>query len=148
MVIKEYLQKIIENGNIEDMKELSCMLDESIHKVKECDPDWFERKKLKLYEMSHGKIVDEAMAKEWVNSMKPVGMHWNIEDTTNAMQKMGYNNLDRIQFFVVANMMYNDHYEIVKDNEEMALKLAKDWLDDIDAKESKLYEYWKYVIKR
>lgn len=148
MVIKEYLQKIIENGNIEDMKELSCMLDESIHKVKECDPDWFERKKLKLYEMSHGKIVDEEMAKEWVNSMKPVGMHWNIEDTTNAMQKMGYNNLDRIQFFVVANMMYNDHYEIVKDNEEMALKLAKDWLDDIDAKESKLYEYWKYVIKR
>ena len=64
------------------------------------------------------------------------------------MQKMGYNNLDRIQFFVVANMMYNDHYEIVKDNEEMALKLAKDWLADIDAKESKLYEYWKYVIKR
>ncbi len=148
MVIKEYLQKIIENGNIEDMKELSCMLDESIHKVKECDPDWFERKKIKLYEMSHGKIVDEEMAKEWVNSMKPVGMHWSIEDTTNAMQKMGYNNLDRIQFFVVANMMYNDHYEIVKDNEEMALKLAKDWLADIDAKESKLYEYWKYVIKR
>ena len=31
---------------------------------------------------------------------------------------------------------------------EMALKLAYRWLDDKDAKKDKLYEYWKYIIKR
>ena len=129
------------------MEELSYMLDEAIHKVKECDSEWFEKKKLKLYELAYGKIIDEETAKDWVKSMEPIGMHWTIDETINAMQKMGYN-LDRLEFFIVANMMYNDHYEIVKENEEMALRLAKDWLSDTDAKENKLYEYWKYVIKR
>ena len=147
MHIKEYLTRIIEKGRQDDMEKLSDMLDESIHKVKECDPEWFEKKKLKLYEMAYGKVIDEETAKEWVKSMEPIGTHWTIEETTNAMQNMGYN-LDKLQFFVVANMMYNDYYTIVKDNEELALKLAKDWLEDKDAKEDKLYCYWKYIIKR
>lgn len=147
MHIKEYLIRIIEKGIQDDMEKLSDMLDESIHKVKEFDPEWFEKKKLKLYEMAYGKVIDEETAKEWVKSMEPVGIHWTIEETTNAMQNMGYN-LDKLQFFVVTNMMYNDYYNIVKDNEELALKLAKDWLEDKDAKEDKLYCYWKYIIKR
>lgn len=147
MYIKEYLAKIIEKGKKEDMEELSDMLDSSIHKVKECDPEWFEKKKMKLYEMAYGKVLDEDMAKEWVKSMEPVGMHWTMEETNNAMSGMGYN-LNKLDFFVVANMMYNDYYNIVKDNEELALKLAKDWLDDVDAEKCKLYNYWKYIIKR
>lgn len=147
MEVKEYLKKIIEKGDRNDMEELSEIFDKAIYKVKDCDEKWYEDKKIELYEMAYGKVIDEETAKEWVKSMEPVGMHWTMEETTNAMQNMGYN-LDKLQFFVVANMMYNDYYNITKDNEELALKLAKDWLEDKDAKEDKLYCYWKYIIKR
>ena len=36
----------------------------------------------------------------------------------------------------------------IKDDEELALKMAYDWLDDADSVENKLYEYWKYIAKR
>ena len=45
-------------------------------------------------------------------------------------------------------MTYNDYYNIVKDDEELALKFAYDWIKDEDAKDNKLYEYWKHVIKK
>lgn len=147
MHIKEYLDKIIEKGKTEDMIELSEMLDKAIHKVKECDPEWFEKKRMKLYEMAYGKTLNEEMAKEWVKSMEPAGMHWTIEETTDGMNSMEYN-FNKQDFFVVANMMYNDYYNLVKEDESLALKLAKDWLDDKDAKPDKLYCYWKYIIQR
>ena len=53
----------------------------------------------------------------------------------------------KIDFYVVANMIYNDYFDLVRDNEELALKMAKDWLSDEDAKENKLYCYWKHIAK-
>lgn len=147
MYIKEYLDMIINKGKTEDMIELSKMLDKSIHKVKECDPEWFENKKMKLYEMAYGKTLNEHMAEEWVKTMEPMGKHWTIEETTKVMDNIGYS-LDKQDFYIVANMMYNDYYDLIKDNEELAFKLAKDWLNDKDAKPDKLYCYWKYIIEK
>lgn len=147
MEIKEYIKKIVAKGKQEDMEELSDILDEAIIKLKVTDEKCYDKYKMKLYEMANGKVLTEDMAKDWVMKMKPVAQHWTMEQTTTAMQKLGYN-LEPLKYYVVANMMYNDYYNIVKDNEELALKLAKDWLSDTDAKESKLYEYWKYIIKR
>lgn len=36
----------------------------------------------------------------------------------------------------------------IKDDEELALKMAYYWLDDADSVNDKLYEYWKYIAKR
>ena len=87
------------------------------------------------------------MAEEWVRNMKPKGQHWTMEETTNAMHELGYS-LNPIEFYVVANMMYNDYYNLVDTNEELALQLAEDWLDDKDSIEEKLYDYWKYIAKK
>lgn len=147
MKVREYIAKIIANGKAEDMEKLSDMLDEAILKLEIHDKECYEKYLIKLKELAYGKILDEETARKWVTNMQPVGQHWTLEEATSAMQNMNYN-LDKLQFYVVANMIYNDYYNIVKDNEELALKLTKDWLDDTDAKENKLYEYWKYVIKR
>lgn len=72
------------------------------------------------------------MAKEWVSNMQPKHEHWTYDETTGAMQSMGYN-CDKIDYYIVSNMMYNDHYDIVKDDEELALKMAYHWLKDEDA---------------
>ena len=126
---------------------LSDIIDMLMCEVKETDHKLYEHIESELYESAYGKVVNEEMAYEWVKSMQPVGMHWTIEETTDAMHSLGYN-LDATEFFVVANMMYNDYFEIVRDDETMALKLAYAWLEDKDSKDHKLYRYWKNIIKK
>lgn len=145
-MIRKYIEKIGENRNIEDMEKLGDMLSEIIYDTKEEHPEIYKKYKTELYEMAYGKKISEDMAEKWVKDMKPVGMHWTMEETTNAMQSLNYN-FDKVDFFVVANMMYNDYYDLVKEDETLALKLAKDWLSDVDVKEDKLYFYWKYIVK-
>ena len=144
-MIRKYIEKIGENRNVDDMQKLGDMLSEIIYETKEIHPEIYHKYKTELYEMAYGKKISEDMADKWVKDMKPVGIHWTIDETTNAMQSLGYN-FDKIDFYVVANMMYNDYFDLVRDDETLALKLARDWLNDEDAKENKLYCYWKYIV--
>lgn len=146
-MIRKYIEKIGENKNIKDMEKLGDMLSEIIYSTKDSHPEIYKKYKLELYEMAYGKKLNEEMAEKWVKEMKPVGLHWTMEETTNAMQSLGYN-FDSVDFFVVANMMYNDYYNLVKDDESLALKLAQDWLEDVDSSNNKLYKYWKYIVKK
>ena len=146
-MIRKYIEKIGENKNIKDMEKLGDMLSEIIYSTKDSHPEIYKKYKLELYEMAYGKKLNEEMAEKWVKEMKPVGLHWTMEETTNAMQSLGYN-FDSVDFFVVANMMYNDYYNLVKDDETLALKLAQDWLEDVDSSNNKLYKYWKYIVKK
>lgn len=146
-MIRKYIEKIGETKNVDYMIELGDMLSEIIEETKECHHDLYEKYKTELYEMAFGKKINEEMAHDWVKSMEPVGMHWSQEETTSAMYDLGYN-LDPVDFFVVANMMYNDYLDIVRDDEGMALRLAHSWLEDKDSKDHKLYRYWKNIIKR
>lgn len=128
-------------------KSLMDVIDMLMCEVKEDEPELYKHIECTLYEDAYGKKINEQMAHSWVKSMKPVGMHWTMEETTQAMRSLGYS-INSIEFYVVANMMYNDYYNLVKEDETMALKLAKSWLADEDSKDCKLYEYWKHVIKR
>ena len=145
-MIRKYIEKIGENRNVEDMYKLGDMLAEIIYETKESHPDIYHKYKLELYEMAYGKTLSDEMAEKWVKDMKPAGLHWTMEETTSAMSSLNYN-LDKIDFFVVANMMYNDYFDLVKDDETLALKMAYDWLNDVDASDDKLYCYWKYIAK-
>lgn len=147
MKIREYITKIGENKKVEDMKKLGDMLAEIIYDMKESHNELYEDYKMELYEMAYGKVITKEIADEWVNSMKPFGKKWTIEETTSAMKSLGYNFKD-IDFYVVANMMYNDYYELVKENETLALKMAYSWLKDEDAIQEKLYCYWKNIVKK
>jgi hypothetical protein len=146
-MLRKYIEKIGEGKDVNNMKKLGDMLAEIIYETKDAHHELYEKYKTELYEMAYGKKISDEMAEKWVYSMKPVGEYWTMEETTNAMHNLGYNH-DKIEFFVVANMMKNDYADLVKDDDELALKLAHDWLDDGDAKEHKLYCYWKHIIKR
>ena len=141
---KMYLNEI----NFDNHKEhISDIMDMLICNARDTDKELYDHVESLLYEMAYGKVLSEEMAEKWVKNMRPRGEHWIHEETTQAMHDLGYS-LDPTEFFVVANMMYNDYYDLVKDNESLALELAEDWLEDEDAKECKLYEYWKHVIKK
>ncbi len=145
--IKTYMDKIIENGKHEDMEQIEEYFYKLMCKVHMVDPDMTKWIKEDLKEMAYGKVITEEMAHEWVYSMKPCGQYWTMEETNNAMKSLGYN-LDPIHFYIVANMQFNDQHNLVKDNEELALKMAYNWLKDTDAVKDKLYEYYKHIIAK
>lgn len=146
-MLKQYIDKIGESKDTSKMERLGDMLEELIYSLKEGHHDLYEDYKEELYELAYGKTINSEAATKWVNEMKPVGEHWTIEQTTNAMTSLGYS-FNATDFYIVSNMMYNDYNDLVKENEELALRLAKDWLDDEDAKEDKLYCYWKHIVKK
>lgn len=145
-MIRKYIEKIGESKEVAKMNELGDMLVELVEGLEESHPEEYKKYSSELYEMAYGKKVTKDMAIEWVSDMKPVGEHWTIEDTTGAKESLGYD-LDNVDFYVVANMIYNDYNDLVRDNEELALKMAYDWLHDEDAKDNKLYCYWKHIVK-
>lgn len=112
--------------------------------VKETDEHLYKHIKGELYEMVHGKHITHSIAEEWVESMHPVGQYWSMQDTTKVMYELGFNH-DEVEFYVVANMLKNDYNNVLDDG--MILNLAHYWLDDKDAKDDKLYEYWKHIVK-
>lgn len=141
-------KKYLNNINFEHHRDkIEDIIDMLMCEVKDKEERLYNHIEMELYELAYGKKISEEMAEHWVQKMKPNGKHWNIDETNNAMYSLGYN-LDQIDFFVVSNMIYNDYYNLVKENEELALKMAEDWLKDTDAKDDKLYNYWKYIAKK
>ena len=146
-MIRKYIDKIGESKDTSKMKRLGDMLSELVESLEDSHQEEYLEYKEELYELAYGKKLNKEIAIEWVNNMKPVGEHWNMDQTTAAKENLGYN-VDNVDFYVVANMMYNDYNDLVVENEELALKLANDWLNDEDSKEDKLYCYWKHIVKR
>lgn len=141
-------KKYLNNINFEHHREkIEDIIDMLMCEIEDKEERLYNHIEMELYELAYGKKISEEMAEHWVQKMKPNGKHWNIDETNNAMYSLGYN-LDQIDFFVVSNMIYNDYYNLVKENEELALKMAEDWLKDTDAKDDKLYNYWKYIVKK
>lgn len=142
---KSITKKMRERKSTDDLNTLADIVDMSLDKFKEEDAGFYDYLETLLYETMYGKVISEEMAHDWVSNMKPRGEHWNIEETAQAMRQLGYN-LNKIDFYVVANMMYNDYYNLIENDETLALKMAKEWLTDVDVKENKLYNYKKYVV--
>lgn len=128
-------------------EKISDIIDMLMCDAKENNHELYEHIEGELYEMAYGKKISEEMAKKRVNNMKPIGRYWTIEETTNAMHDLGYNH-EAIDFFVVSNMIKNDYEYLTKEDDTLALKMAHDWLKDEDARDCKLYEYWKHIIKK
>lgn len=147
MLIKKNLEKIIEKGDRKNMEELSDMLDKAIYKVKDCDPEWYEKKCMKLYTMAYGKVLNEEMAEDIISKMEPYHMHWTLEQTRQVQVQNGLNNIRDIDFWVVMNSAYNDFHDLFEDNIDMYVKYAKNFIMDEDGKEDKVFLYFTTIPK-
>ena len=151
MKIREYINKIGENKNVEDMEKLGDMLADIIYSTKESHPEIYEKYKMKLYEMAYGKTLTKEMAEEWVEHMQPKAK-WDYETTTAVKGQYNVGDIDDISFYVVMNMMYSDMSNILGDGETEEsitnyVQATKDWLEDEDVGKDKLYKYWKFIVK-
>ena len=102
MKIREYINKIAENGKKEDMQELGDMLAELVCSLKQAHPEEYKKYKMKLYTMAYGYTFTDEKAEKIVAEMQPYHTHWTKEQTTQVMKNAGLK-FDENEFFVVMN---------------------------------------------
>ena len=146
MDIEKIIQVIVDNGRIEDMKELSDMLEDTIEDVQQCHPEKFEEYQMQLYEMAYGCVLNEEMAKKIVHNMQPYGEKWTIEEATNIQRQRGLNYREP-DFYTVINSGYNDYNDLFEEDIEKYVKFANDFINDMDAKPDKVYLYYTIIPK-
>lgn len=144
--MREYIQKIVDGGDINEMKELSNMLMELMCEVKKTDEKLYHKYKMELYEMAYGKKLNEEMAEHIVESMKPYGMKWTMEQTTDVKNKYGLADIDSVDFYVVMNSAYNDYHDLFQENLDMYVKYATDFIKDEDAISDKVFVYFTTIV--
>ena len=143
MEIKKYMTKIVSS---DDNKKKEALVDWMCNILKHMDED-LEQAEIELYEIAEGKVLNEERAKHLIEAMKPYGMKWTLEETEAVKAQYGYENIRPVDFWIVMNSAYNDYNDIFKDNVEWYAKFSKDFIDDEDAKEGKVYYYFSMIPK-
>lgn len=98
--------------------------------------------------------LDEQTAHEWMENLQnedgSKGPHWTKEQTTQVMEKRGFD-CNRLEWWVAMNAMYSDYSKVAKkhnvNNVDFYADLAKAWLHDADAVDEKAAAYYQFVVK-
>lgn len=137
----DYIDRIVETGNTEDMKCLKDIFTSLMENLKDTNPDKYEKYTIKLKGIAYNYEVDSDLAKDIVSNMKPLGEYWSIDTISNVI---GNDNHRLEDMYVVMNSLANDYKDILSlDDTDTYIRMAHAWLDDEDGKEHKL---WKYFI--
>lgn len=103
MDIEEYIEKIVDNGKIEDMETLSDLLEDTLEIIKDYDKECYKEMEMKLYKMAYGNHLNKSMAEEIVHKMRPFGEKFSLEQSREIQDRYNVNNIDLIEFYVVLN---------------------------------------------
>ena len=147
MDIEEYIEKIVDNGKIEDMQTLSELLEDTMEIIKDYDKECYKEMEMKLYKMAYGNHLNKSMGEEIVNKMRPYGQRWSYEESRNLQEQRGIKDIDPIEFFVVMNSAYNDYKDIFSEDIEGYIRFTIDFIRDEDAKEGKIFKYFTEIVK-
>ena len=153
MEIEKYIRKIVNDGDRQEMEELSDILVEVVDIIKKYDEDCYRKYKMELYEMAYGKVLTDDIKREWVMKMRP-SPKWTEEQVMSLTDRYGIE-VPYMSAFVIINMLYSDMKSALgtgddEDSLNRYLKATTDWYYDEDAKvdgEEKLYNYRYYIMK-
>lgn len=140
--LEEMIEKIIDNGKLEDMQTLSELLEDTMEIIKDYDEKCYKEFEMKLYKMAYGNHLNKSMAENIVNKMRPYGMRWNLEETESMQRQRGIEDIPKADFFVVINSAYNDYKDIFGEDLEGYIRFTIDFIKDEDAKEGKVFKYF------
>ena len=142
MDVEEYIEKIIKDGSIEEMEELSDMLEDLLEMIEEYNPKCYKEYEMKLYKMAYGTKITKEMAEEIVSKMRPYGKRWSIEETKRLQEQYGEENIDPVEFFLVMNTGFNDYRNLFEENIDDYVKFTVDFIEDEDGREHKVFHYY------
>jgi len=147
MDIEEIIQKIVDNGRLEDMKELSDMLEDTLEIIEKYDKECYDKYLMQLYKMAYGTTFTRQMAEQIVSKMRPFGQRWSLEEIQRFQDEFGIDNVRTTDFYIVANSAYNDFRDLFGDDIEKYIKFTMDFIQDEDAKIDKVFLYYTTIVE-
>lgn len=147
MDIEEIIQRIVDNGRLEDMKELSDMLEDTLEIIEKYDKECYDKYLMQLYKMAYGTTFTRQMAEQIVSKMRPFGQRWSLEEIQRFQDEFGIDNVRTTDFYIVANSAYNDFRDLFGDDIEKYIKFTMDFIQDEDAKIDKVFLYYTTIVE-
>ena len=147
MDIEEYIEKIVDNGKIEDMQTLSELLEDTMEIIKDYDKECYKEMEMKLYKMAYGNHLNKSMAEEIVHKMRPYNERWKYDEVKRIQEERGLNNISTPDFYSTMNMAYNDYHNIFDEDIESYIRFTIDFIKDEDAKEGKVFTYFTQIVE-
>lgn len=147
MHIRKYIKKIVDDGSPEEMEKLADILEEVIEDMQEFDKSSYDKYEMYLYKMAYGEQLNEDLANEIVEKMKPYGMRWSMMETKKIQNEYGKDDISCVDFFVVMNQAFNDFRSLFDDNLDYYVKYTDAFINDEDAKKNKVFKYFTIIPK-
>lgn len=141
------IPKLRERATQTDVNALADVAEMLLDNIKESEPGFYKHAETVLYEAYYGKKLTEELAEKIIHKMHPHGMKWTLEQTTEVMHAHGLS-LEPIDFWIVMNMAYNDYHKMFDEDLEKYVEFSKLFIEDEDAKECKVYEYFMKIPKK
>ena len=137
----ELIKKAIEKGHEE---EAWAILDNTMEKLKRRDSVLYDSIMDELECLAYKIPAEEAM--QIVKAMRPKGQNWSMQQVKDLCREHGVDK-DIVNWYLVLNMVYNDYCNTAKvfglqSDAEFYWCLAKDFIEDPDAKPFKVEKYF------
>lgn len=137
----ELIKKAIEKGHEE---EAWAILDSTMEKLKRRDSALYEDIMDELECLAYKIPTEEAM--QIVKAMRPKGQNWSMQQVKDLCREHGIDK-DIVNWYLVLNMVYNDYCNTARafglqSDVEFYWCLAKDFIEDPDAKPFKVEKYF------
>lgn len=144
MDIRGLIKKVLSK----DDKGLECIVDtleETLCYLQRIDEKMYKHIKESLEAKAYE--ISPEDAKEIVQRMKPMGQQWNWSQIEEYIASKGIDQSCTEKWYLVMNMVYNDYYDTAKtyghlNDVEFFFHLAKDFIEDPDAKPLKVEKYF------
>lgn len=120
------------------------IMDDFIDMLGQKYPELYDKVMDKIECLAYRIPKDEA--EDIVRRMEPYGQHWSYNQVKDFVSSHGIED-DYTNWYLVLNMVYNDYCTTAKtfglhDDPEFYFSLAKDFIDDPDAKPLKVEKYF------
>ena len=137
----ELMTKLLDKG-VDD--EVWTISEDMLNKLARKDPMMFDEYIDKLEHLAYRIPKDEA--ERIVRAMRPKGQYWSYTQVMDLVRSKGVTG-DCVNWYLVMNMVYNDYCATAKhfglqNDVEFFYHLAKDFIEDPDAKPMKVEKYF------
>ena len=137
----ELMTKLIDKGVGDEVWTIS---EDMLNKLARKDPMMFDEYIDKLEHLAYRIPKDEA--ERIVRAMRPKGQYWSYTQVMDLVRSKGITG-DCVNWYLVMNMVYNDYCATAKhfglqNDVEFFYHLAKDFIEDPDAKPMKVEKYF------
>lgn len=137
----ELIKKAMDKGFEEEAWEIA---DEVMEKIKRKWPEMYDELMEDLEGLAYKIPADEAV--QIVKAMRPKGQNWSMQQVKDMCREHGIDK-DCTSWYLVLNMVYNDYCGTAKafglqNDEDFYWSLAKDFIEDPDAKPFKIEKYF------